>query len=74
MINEDFIFKFAKHQLACKDYLKEKKILDFLKGNLKTDIKIPEIEYFYVSDKMAMMGYKAINGIFLSPKIYQKMK
>ena len=29
LINEDFIFKFAKHKLACKDYLKEKKILDF---------------------------------------------
>lgn len=73
LINEDFIFKFAKHELACKDYLKEKKILDFLRDNLETDIKIPEIEYFSQTEKSAVMGYKAIHGTALSLKVYQKM-
>lgn len=73
LINNEFIFKFAKHKLACKDYIREKRILDFLKGNLKTNIKIPVIEYFSNASDIAIMGYKVINGTFLSPTVYKKM-
>ena len=73
LINNEFIFKFAKHKLACKDYVREKRILDFLKENLKTNIKIPVIEYFNNTNDSAIIGYRAINGTFLSPTVYKKM-
>lgn len=73
LIDNAYIFKFAKHKLASKDYMREKRILDFLKANLKTNIQIPIIEYFRNSNDIAIMGYKVINGTFLSPKIYERM-
>jgi len=74
LVNNDFIFKFAKHKAAFEDYLKEKKILDFLKNNWKSNVKLPQIEYFYQSSEIAIMGYKVIRGEFFSQKIYRKMK
>ena len=57
LIDNMYIFKFAKHKLASKDYLREKRILDFLKENLNTNIQIPIIEYFKKSKDIAIMGY-----------------
>lgn len=74
LVNNKFVFKFAKHKLACKDYKKEKRILDFLNENLRTNIKIPCVEYYTNTNEMAIMGYKIVNGMFLSPKVYQTMK
>lgn len=73
LIDNMYIFKFAKHKLASKDYLREKRILDFLKENLNTNIQIPIIEYFKKSKDIAIMGYKAIKGTFLSTKVYKEM-
>lgn len=73
LINEAYVFKFARHKLASKDYAREKRILDFLKENLKTNIKVPNIEYFDNSTETGIMGYKRIEGIILSPEIYQRM-
>lgn len=73
LVNSAYIFKFAKHKHAVMDYEREKKILDFLRQNLKTNVKVPVIEYFKKTEQTAIMGYKVIDGIFLSTKIYKKM-
>lgn len=73
LIDNTYIFKFTKHKFAIEDYLREKNILDFLNKNLISNIKIPKIKYFKKLNDVAIMGYKNINGIFLSPKVYKKM-
>ena len=47
--------------------------MDFLNKNLKTDIKIPKIDYAYITDELSIMGYKKIDGKFLNPQIYNEM-
>ena len=54
-------------------YEKEKAIYDFLNQNLKTNIKIPRIEYSYITDELSILGYKEIKGKFLTPEIYSNM-
>lgn len=56
-----------------KDYEKEQAIYNFLNKNLKSNIQIPKISYSYITDELALMGYKKINGKFLNPKIYATM-
>ncbi len=60
-------------QIRKKGYEKEKAIYDFLNKNLKTNIKIPRIEYSYITDELSILGYKEIKGKFLTPEIYSTM-
>ena len=71
LIDDEYIFKFNINTNQKKSYYKEKSILDFLNNNLKLDIEIPKIEYFYISKEISIMGYKKIGGIFFSPQIYK---
>lgn len=73
LVNDEYIFKIKISANEKKGYKKEKAILDFLNEYLKSDIKIPKIEYSYISSEFEIMGYKSINGKFLTPKIYQSM-
>ena len=73
LIDDEYIFKFNINTNQKKSYYKEKSILDFLNNNLKLDIEIPKIEYFYTSKEISIMGYKKIDGIFFSPQIYNEM-
>ena len=73
LINDCYVFKIKYNLLKNKSYEKEKKIYDFLNSNLKCDIKIPNVEYFYSGDECEIIGYKKIDGIVLSPKIYNSM-
>ncbi|HFJ6069924.1 TPA: aminoglycoside phosphotransferase family protein, partial [Enterococcus faecium] len=41
--------------------------------NLETNVKIPNIEYSYISDELSILGYKEIKGTFLTPEIYSTM-
>lgn len=73
LIDDTYIFKFTKHKFAVEDYLREKNILDFLNKELKSNVKVPNVEYFKKLNDVAIMGYKSISGTFLSPKVYKKM-
>ena len=72
LVNKEYIFK-TKFSIDKKQYQKEKEIYDFLNNNLKTHIKIPQIEYSYISDELAILGYKKISGTFLTPQNYALM-
>ncbi len=73
LINNQYIFKIKISANDKKGYKKEKAILEFLNKNLKTDIKIPKIDYAYITNELSIMGYRKINGRFLNPQIYNKM-
>lgn len=73
LINDKYIFKIKISANEKKSYKKEKAILDFLNKNLKTDIKIPKIDYAYITDELSIMGYKKIDGKFLNPQRYNEM-
>ena len=73
LINKEYVFKIKMSTNNKKGYEKEKAVLDFLNKNLKTDIKIPKIDFYYVKDEISIMGYKRLNGKFLNPEIYNQM-
>lgn len=70
LVNDKYIFKIKFSVNKKKGYEKEKAIYNFLNSRLNTDIKIPNIEYSYISDELSILGYKEIKGKFLSPKLY----
>lgn len=73
LVNGEYIFKVKYSANKKKDYEKEKSIYDFLNQNLVTNIKVPNIEYSYISDEISILGYKQIKGTFLTPEIYSTM-
>ncbi len=73
LINDEYIFKIKISANEKKGYVKEKAILDFLNDNLKTDISIPKVEYFFVDESTQIMGYKRIEGRALTLDIYEYM-
>ena len=73
LVNDEYVFKIKFSSNKKKGYEKEKAIYDFLNKNLKTSIKIPVIEYSYISDEISILGYKKIKGNFLSPELYTKL-
>ena len=73
LINDKYIFKLKISSNQKKGYKKEKAVLDFLNRNLKTTIKIPQIEFIHIDNGVSIMGYKKINGTFLTPEIYREM-
>jgi len=70
LINNEYIFKIKYSANKKKGYEKEKAIYDFLNQNLSTHIKIPNIEYSYISNELSILGYKEIKGTFLNPELY----
>ena len=73
LVNNEYVFKIKFSQNKKKGYEKEKAIYDFLNNNLNTNIKIPNIEYSYISDDLSILGYKEIKGKFLNPKLYETL-
>lgn len=73
LVNNEYIFKIKFSANKKKGYEKEKAIYDFLNKNLTTNIKIPNIEYSYISDDLSILGYKEIKGTFLTPEIYSSL-
>ena len=73
LVNGEYIFKVKYSANKKKGYEKEKSIYDFLNQNLVTNIKVPKIEYSYISDEISILGYKQIKGTFLTPEIYSTM-
>lgn len=72
IVNNEYIFK-IKYSVDKKSYEKEKNIYDFLNKKMNTNIKIPNIEYSYISDELSILGYKEIKGTFLTPNIYYSL-
>ena len=73
LVNGEYIFKVKYSANKKKGYEKEKSIYDFLNQNLVTNIKVPNIEYSYISDEISILGYKQIKGTCLTPEIYSTM-
>ena len=73
LVNDEYIFKIKFSANKKKGYEKENAIYDFLNRNLNTDIKIPNVEYSYISDEISILGYKEIKGKFLNPKLYSTL-
>ena len=72
IVNNEYVFK-IKYSVDKKSYEKEKNIYDFLNKKMNTNIKIPNIEYSYISDELSILGYKEIKGTFLTPNIYYSL-
>ena len=72
-VNDEYIFKTKFSDNKKIGYEKEKAIYDFLNESLITDIKIPRIDFSYITDELSIMGYKKIDGKFLNPEIYAAM-
>lgn len=72
-VNDEYIFKTKFSANKKKGYEKEKAIYDFLNKNLTTNIKIPRIDFSYITDELSIIGYKKINGKFLNPEMYATM-
>lgn len=70
LVNDEYIFKIKFSANKKKGYEKEKAIYDFLNSRLNTNIKIPNIEYSFISDEISILGYKEIKGKFLNPELY----
>ena len=68
-VNNEYVFKQAKHDEARANLQKEKLVLDYLRG--KITLQIPEIEYY--SEEYHVCGYKAIKGDKLTPELYKAM-
>lgn len=73
LVNEEYVFKIKFSTNKKKGYEKEKAIYDFLNKKLHSKIKIPKIEYSYISEELSILGYKEIKGKFLAPDIYFAM-
>ena len=70
LVNNEYIFKIKISNNKIDGYKREKDIYDFLNKNLETNVKVPNIEYSYLSDELSILGYREIKGEFLSPKLY----
>ena len=68
LVNGEYIFKVKYSANKKKGYEKEKSIYDFLNQNLVTNIKVPNIEYSYISDEISILGYKQIKGTFFNTR------
>lgn len=73
LVNNEYIFKIKYSANKKKGYEKEKAVYDFLNAHLNTDIQVPNIEYSLIDDKLSILGYKKIEGMFLTPEIYKNM-
>ena len=69
LVNNEYVFKQAKHDEARAGLQKEKLVLDYLRG--KITLQIPEIEFY--SEEYHVCGYKAIKGDKLTPELYKAM-
>lgn len=73
LVNDEYIFKIKFSANKKKGYEKEKAIYDFLNSRLNTNIKIPNIEYSFISDEISILGYKEIKGKFINPELYSTL-
>lgn len=73
LVNNEYVFKIKFSTNKKKGYEKEKAIYDFLNKNMQTHIKIPRIDYSYISSDLSILGYRQIKGKFLSPELYYNM-
>ena len=69
LVNNEYVFKQAKHDEARVGLQKEKLVSDYLRG--KFTLQFPEIEYY--SEEYHVCGYKEIKGDRLTPELYKAM-
>lgn len=69
LVNNEYIFKQSKHNIAKINLKREIQVLNYLKG--KITLQIPNIEYY--SEKYSVCGYKEIKGNKLTPSIYRNL-
>lgn len=69
LVNNEYIFKQSKHNVARISLKREIQVLIYLKG--KITLQIPDIEYY--SEKYSVCGYKEIKGDKLTPSTYKNL-
>lgn len=70
IVNNEYVFKIKFSAGKKKGYEKEIAIYHFLNKKLNSNIKIPNIEYLFISKELSILGYKEIKGTFLTPETY----
>lgn len=67
LINKQIVFKIPKHKKASSNLMREKQILDLIKG--KISIPIPNLQYYAVlPNGFNVIGYNKIEGMTLTSK------
>lgn len=69
LVNNEYIFKQSKHDIARINLKKEMRVLKYLKNQIS--LQIPDIEYY--SEEYSVCGYKEIKGNKLTPSIYKSL-
>ncbi len=69
LVNNEYIFKQSKHDIARINLKKEMRVLNYLKNQIT--LQIPDIEYY--SEEYSVCGYKEIKGNKLTPSIYKSL-
>ena len=67
VLNDSWIFRFARHHLGAKNLATEVAVLQYLKGLLPLQVPFPDHSYLGDSDyDSSFMGYRKISGVPLS--------
>lgn len=69
LVNNEYIFKQSKHDIARINLKKEMQVLKYLKNQIT--LQTPDIEYY--SEEYSVCGYKEIKGNKLTPSIYKSL-
>lgn len=73
LVNNEYVFKFGVSKNSKEDYQTQKKFSDFYNKQSFNNIETPNIEYYFCSDELQIVGYKIIKGTFIDRTIYNKM-
>ena len=73
LINYKWLFKITRYEEGINKFRKEKLVLDYLKDNFISKVKVPKVDFYDECEDYAIMGYEYIKGNFLTPKLYKKM-
>ena len=73
LVNDHYVFKFGISENSKRDYEVQKIFSDFYRENSINDIETPNIEFYCNNDKLKIVGYKVIDGTFVSRSLYNSM-
>ena len=72
-VDNEYIFRFPKRDSAYRTIMMENEVLKELNKVLPDNIKVPNYLYINLDTDYPFVGYKMINGEFLSDELYDSM-
>ncbi len=69
ILDDTIVFRFPRNDYVKDIHKKERHLLDLARDYVKTTIP----KYEYLTDDHSVVGYKAIDGVFMSEEIYQTL-